>query len=266
MYSVPQKTMFLTWMDANSWLIEMAGQRILLDPWLVGPLVFGNQPWFFAGKRPVTFDIPDAIDLILLSQGLPDHAHLPTLRKLDPNIPVIASENAAKVVQDLGYTNITTLAHGETTTWADQLEIKALPGSPIGPFLVENALVLTDMASHSRLYYEPHGFHTAALEQLEAVDVIIAPIQDLVLPLLGPFIQGSEFALEVVKQLHPQYILPTASGGEVEYSGLLDKLLSLGGSIQEFEQLLQDQGCPTTVLNPKPGDRIEVQLTSSVLS
>jgi len=258
--------MFLTWMDANSWLIEMAGQRILLDPWLVGPLVFGNQPWFFKGQRSVSFDIPESIDLILLSQGLPDHAHLPTLRKLDPSIPVIASENAAKIVQDLGYTDITVLKHGETTTWADQLEVKALPGSPIGPFLVENALVLTDIASHSRLYYEPHGFHTAAIEQLETVDVIIAPIQDLLLPLLGPFIQGSEFALEVVKQLQPQYILPTASGGEVEYSGILDKLLSLGGSIQEFEQLLQDHDYNTTVLKPKPGDRIEVQLTSSVLS
>ena len=34
--------MHLTWLDSNSWLIEMGGQRILLDPWLSGPLVFGN--------------------------------------------------------------------------------------------------------------------------------------------------------------------------------------------------------------------------------
>lgn len=256
--------MFLTWMDANSWLIEMAGQRILLDPWLVGPLVFGNQPWFFKGERPVSFDIPEAIDLILLSQGLPDHSHLPTLRKLDHHIPVIASENAAKIVQDLGYTKVTTLRHGETITWTDQLEIGALPGSPIGPLLLENAFVLTDIASQNRLYYEPHGFHTAAMEQLETADIVIAPIQDLVLPLLGPFIQGGDVALAAVKQLQPQFILPTASGGEVEYTGILDKLLSMEGSIDGFRQLLQDNHCSTQVLNPTPGERIEVQLSTSV--
>lgn len=258
--------MFLTWMDSNSWLIEMAGQRILLDPWLVGPLVFGNQPWFFKGERATTLDIPDSIDLILLSQGLPDHAHVPTLKQLDHSIPVIASENATKIVEELGYTEVTTLAHGETITWADRLQIQALPGSPIGPFLVENALVLTDPASQSRLYYEPHGFHTAAIDQLETADVIIAPIQDLVLPLLGPFIQGGDFALEVVKKLQPQFILPTASGGEVEYSGILDKLLSMEGTIDGFRQRLHDNDCETQVLNPSPGERVEVQLSSSVPS
>ena len=258
--------MFLTWLDANSWLIEMAGQRILLDPWLIGPLVFGNQPWFFKGERPVSFDIPEQIDLILLSQGLPDHTHLPTLKKLDHDIPVIASENAAKVVRGLGYTQVTALGHGEKTLWADQLDIAALPGSPIGPVLLENAFVLTEVATQNCLYYEPHGFHTAALEQLDTTDVIIAPIQDLVLPMLGPFIQGGEFALAAVKKLQPQYILPTASGGKVEYTGILDKLLTMGGSIEGFRQLLQDNGFATEVLNPDPGERVEVKLSSSVLS
>jgi L-ascorbate metabolism protein UlaG (beta-lactamase superfamily) len=256
--------MFLTWLDANSWLIEIAGQRILLDPWLVGSLVFGNQPWFFKGERPLPPEIPEQIDLILLSQGLPDHAHLPTLKQLDRTIPVIASENAAKVVQKLGYTQVTPLGHGETSTWADRLEITALPGSPIGPFLVENAFVLTDLTTHHRLYYEPHGFHAAALQQLETADVVIAPIQDLILPLLGPFIQGGDFALAAVKQLQPQYILPTASGGEVEYAGLLDKLLTMQGSIEGFRQLLQDNKCSTQVLSPAPGERVEVNLSSAV--
>jgi len=39
--------MYLTWLDSNSWLIELAGKRILLDPWLVGDLTFGNLTWLF---------------------------------------------------------------------------------------------------------------------------------------------------------------------------------------------------------------------------
>jgi len=34
--------MQLTWFGANSWLLEWQ-QRILIDPWLVGSLVFGGQ-------------------------------------------------------------------------------------------------------------------------------------------------------------------------------------------------------------------------------
>ncbi|MGL6282525.1 MAG: MBL fold metallo-hydrolase, partial [Microcoleaceae cyanobacterium] len=37
--------MYLTWLDSNSWLIEIADRKLLIDPWLVGPLVFGNFTW-----------------------------------------------------------------------------------------------------------------------------------------------------------------------------------------------------------------------------
>ena len=67
--------MYLTWLDVNSWLIELAGRRILVDPWLVGSQMFGNLDWLFKGVRSNPRPIPDNIDLILLSQGLEDHTH-----------------------------------------------------------------------------------------------------------------------------------------------------------------------------------------------
>jgi L-ascorbate metabolism protein UlaG (beta-lactamase superfamily) len=39
--------MQLTYFGANGWLLELAGQRLLLDPWLVGPLRFGGAGWLF---------------------------------------------------------------------------------------------------------------------------------------------------------------------------------------------------------------------------
>lgn len=124
--------MYLTWLDSNSWLLELSNQRILIDPWLVDALTFGNLDWLFKGYRPQERAIPENIDLILLSQGLEDHAHPQTLKQLNPNIPVVASPNAAKVVQALGYTSVTTLVHGESFTFNNQIEIRAFPGSPIG--------------------------------------------------------------------------------------------------------------------------------------
>jgi L-ascorbate metabolism protein UlaG (beta-lactamase superfamily) len=255
--------MYLTWLDSNSWLIELDGKRILLDPWLVGPLTFGGMNWLFKSDRPMPRPIPEAIDLILLSQGLEDHAHPPTLKALDRDIPVVGSPGAAKLVRELGYTQVTALAHGESFTLGEQVRIQAFPGSPIGPMLTENAYVLTGLSSQTSLYYEPHGFHSPALQQVAPIDVVITPLVNLELPLVGPVIQGKKTGLELAQWLKPQIMLPTAAGGDVTFEGLLNNLLKAVGSISEFQDSLQQSGLTTRVLEPKPGDRFQVPLAVS---
>ncbi|WP_353931899.1 MBL fold metallo-hydrolase [Okeanomitos corallinicola TIOX110] len=250
--------MYLTWLDSNSWLIEIAEQRILLDPWLVDALTFGNLDWLFKGSRLQDREIPTNIDLILLSQGLEDHAHPPTLKLLEKNIPVVASPNAAKVVEKLGYTKITILNHGENFTLNNQVEIKAIPGSQLGPTLLENGYLLKDLVSGSTLYYEPHGNHSPQLKQLESVDVIITPIVGLNLPLLGPIIKGMNSALEVAKWLKPQIMLPTAAGGDVEFEGVLNNFIQANGSVEEFQTLLEQQNLDTRVIAAKPGEKVSL--------
>jgi L-ascorbate metabolism protein UlaG (beta-lactamase superfamily) len=251
--------MYLTWLDSNSWLIEMGSKRILLDPWLVGPLVFGNAPWLFKGERNQPQSIPDNIDLILLSQGLEDHAHPQTLKALNREIPVVASPNAAKVVRGLGYSQVTELPHGTTHTIGD-LQIRALPGSPIGPSLVENAYILQDTAAQTSLYYEPHGFHSSTLTEFAPVDVVVTPIINLTLPLLGPIIKGQQSAMDAAKMLRPRFILPTAAGGDVSFDGLLLKLLRAEGSADDLRQSLAAANLEAELLEPRPGDRTFVDL------
>ncbi|MGB3405289.1 MAG: MBL fold metallo-hydrolase [Microcoleaceae cyanobacterium] len=255
--------MYLTWLDSNSWLLEIGTQRILLDPWLVGSLVFGNLPWLFQGKRPHSVDIPENIDLILLSQGLEDHTHPPTLKQLDKSIPVVGSPNATKVVKELGYTQVTTLDHGERYTLADQIEITALPGSPIGPTLVENAYFLKELATHHKLYYEPHGYHAPELKDFAPVDVVITPMTNLTLPLIGPIIQGGETALKLAQSIQPQVMLPTAAGDKIEFAGVLASLIKPQGSIEEFRSSLARHNLSTQVLEPKPGQRLELMTVSA---
>jgi L-ascorbate metabolism protein UlaG (beta-lactamase superfamily) len=254
--------MHLTWLDNNSWLIEIAGQRILLDPWLVGPLVFGNAPWLFTGKHTQSRPIPEAIDVLLLSQGLEDHAHPETLKQLDRSIPVVASVNAAKVVQKLDYAHITALSHGESWTLDGKVKIQAIPGDPIGPLLVENAYVLTDLESNAKLYYDPHGYHSPSLQELAPVDVVITPVIDLQIPLLGPVIKGGDSALQAVKWLRPQVIVPTAAGGDITFEGALVSVLRAQGSPSAFRQLLMQNNLSTRVLEPTPGQRFAVELSS----
>lgn len=251
--------MHLTYLDSNSWLIELGGKRILLDPWLVGPLVFGNAGWFFKGERRTPRQIPENIDLILLSQGLEDHAHPETLKKLDRQIPVVGSPNAAKVVRELGYTQVTELPHGQSFS-VDGLEIKAVPGSPIGPMLTENGYLLKELATGYTLYYEPHGYHSETLKDLAPIDVVMTPIIDLGLPLLGPILKGTETALKLAQWVTPQVMLPTAAGGDVAFEGLLVSFLRAEGNLEDFRSMLARQNLSARVMEPTPWERFEVPL------
>lgn len=257
--------MYLTWLDSNSWLLEIGNQRILLDPWLVGSLTFGNLDWFFKGSRPQERPIPENIDLILLSQGLEDHAHPETLKQLDHKIQVVASPNAAKLLPGLGYTSVTSLAHGATFNLNQQVEITAVPGSTVGYNLVENGYLLKEVSTGLTLYYEPHGSHSPEVKKFAPVDVVITPIVDVTLPLGLPIIKGRKSALEVAQWLQPQIMLPTAAGGDVIFEGLLTKFLKAEGSKEEFNSLLNQNNLTTRVIEPKPGDRLELQLQKRAL-
>jgi L-ascorbate metabolism protein UlaG (beta-lactamase superfamily) len=258
--------MYLTWFDSNSWLIELGGKRILIDPWLVDSLVFSKLDWLFKGSRRSDRAIPENIDLIVLSQGLEDHAHPPTLKLLDRAIPVVASLNAARVVRELDYTEVTALQPGETFTLDNRIEIKATPGSQLGPTLLENGYLLKELATGITLYYEPHGFHAPIVKEAAPVDVVITPIVDLTLPLVGSIIKGTKSALEVAQWLQPQVMLPTAEPGEVEYAGMLTYALRSVGSIEDFRSKLVESNLSTQAIEPKPGDRMELELKPRTLN
>ncbi|MEO1093992.1 MAG: MBL fold metallo-hydrolase [Cyanobacteria bacterium J06638_28] len=252
--------MYATWLDSNSWLWEVADQRILVDPWLVGPLVFGNAGWLFRGERPHPRPLPQAIDVVLLSQGLEDHAHPETLRALDKSLPVIGSPNAAKVAKELGFATVTAIEHGQTLEQSGW-NLKAIPGSPIGPTLVENGYILTEHGTGLKLFYEPHGFHPTDLKAEAPIDAVITPMLDLSIPILGPIIRGRKSAQELAEWLQPQVMLPTADAGEAEYHGLLISLLQASGGADEVRRGLAAAGKTTQVLEPKVGDRLELPLS-----
>lgn len=249
--------MYLTWLDNNSWLIELGEQRILLDPWLVGSLVFGNQTWLFTGQHKQPRSIPESIDLLLLSQGLEDHAHPETLEAIDRSIPVVASPNGAKVAAKLGY-RVTALAHGETFVLNDRVKIRAVPGSPIGPLLTENGYLLTDLQTGTKLYYEPHGYHSPTLKAHGPVDVVITPIVTLKVPLLGAIIQGKDSAPQVIDWLQPKAIIPTAAGGQVEFGGMLAGLIRAEGSPDALQAWLAQHAPKTQLVMATPGDRFQI--------
>jgi L-ascorbate metabolism protein UlaG (beta-lactamase superfamily) len=253
--------MKLTWIDLNSWIFQVAEQTVLVDPWLVDPMVFYGQPWLFSArhKTPVAFtpETLPPIDVILLSQGLDDHCHTPTLQRLDRTIPVVASPTAAAVVKKLGFKQVATLEHWQNCEVSDRLQITAVQGAEIQPGQVENGYLLKDLSTSETLYYEPHQFPVQQAEKIGQVDVAIAPVIEQVFPLLGSIIMSTEQALNLVKTLQPKFFLPTTRG-EIDASGILPMLIKSVGSVEEFRDRLIASELSTQLLIPNPGEAIEI--------
>ncbi|MGA7934689.1 MAG: MBL fold metallo-hydrolase [Kovacikia sp.] len=256
--------MQLTRIDLNSWIFHISGHTILVDPWLVDPLEFYGLPWLYTASHniPVAFtpETLPAIDLILLSQGVDDHCHRPTLEKLDHSIPVIASPSAAKVVRELGFQKVISLSHWQEVEVTKTLQITAVLGAELQPGQVENGYLLKDLTTDETLYYEPHlaPFQEPLKQRLGSVDVVIAPVIGQKFPLLGQVIMGPEQALQLVEILHPRYFMPTTMG-DIRISGILPMFIQSVGSMEEFRDRLIASRLPTQLLLPAPGETIELE-------
>lgn len=78
--------------------------------------------------------------MLLLMQGLPDHAHKPTLERLPKDMPVVGSPSAARVVAEMGFKNVFELDHGQNMSFFDGgLQINATVGMALPGTLLSSA-------------------------------------------------------------------------------------------------------------------------------
>ncbi len=232
-----------TYYGANGWLIELDKTRILIDPWLNGDLTFPPGDWLIKGKLGNEIEVPSDIDFLLLTQGQPDHAHPPTLEKINKRISVIASQAASKVVSQMGYTKINTLKPGQTFK-NNNLNIQATSGASVPN--IENGYII-DSGSYS-IYIEPHGFLDKNIKPRN-IDLLITPVIDFSLPLAGKFIKGKTVLPQLLKLFNPTTILASTTGGDIKFTGLINNLIKVDGSVEDFS-LFKDTS--TSFINPEP--------------
>jgi L-ascorbate metabolism protein UlaG (beta-lactamase superfamily) len=240
-----------TYLGANGWLLEFGetageGLSVLVDPWLTGPLTFPPGPWFFRGELSHPLPVPEHVDLLLLTQGLPDHCHPPSLELLAKGTPVVGSASAAARVRERGFTQITALAPGESHR-IGPLRITATAGAPVPQ--LENGYLLEH--PEGRLYLEPHGFLPADLPA-RSLDAVITPVVDLGLPLAGAFVRGRQVLPLLLERFRPRTVLASTAGGDVRTTGILPRLLWQHGSPTEA-QVTVNTG--SRFIDPVPGER-----------
>ena len=242
-------TIKATYYGANGWLIELDKTRILIDPWLNGDLTFPPGDWLIKGELAKEVEIPRSIDFLLLTQGQPDHAHPPTLKKIDKVITVIASQAASKIVTELGFTKINTLKPGETFK-NNTLTIQATSGASVPN--IENGYII-DLGLDS-IYIEPHGFLDTNIKPRN-IDLLITPVIDISLPLAGKFIKGKTVLPQLLKLFKPKTILASTTGGDITFTGIINNLIKVDGS---FEDISFIKNSSINFVNPEPLTEYEI--------
>ena len=241
--------MHATYFGANGWLLELAGLRVLVDPWLTGPLQFPPGPWFFQGELAESRPAPTDLDLLLLTQGLDDHCHPASLALLPKTLPVVASASGAAKARQLGFQQVTALAPGQQHQLGE-LNITATAGAPVPQ--VENGYLLEHPSGS--LYLEPHGYLPANLPG-RRLDAVITPVVDLGLPLAGAFVRGTQVLPQLLERFQPHTVLASTAGGDVRFSGLLTQVLWQKGSTTAAATGLP-QGC--RLIDPVVGERYAI--------
>tara|TARA_Y100001978_G_scaffold76342_1_gene68518 strand:- start:47 stop:760 length:714 start_codon:yes stop_codon:yes gene_type:complete len=210
-----------TYLGSNGWIIEFKNSRIVIDPWLIGNLIFPLGGWFFKGTLKDEIPTPKDIDLILLTQGLPDHCHIPSLKKFPKNTNIICSKSACKILEELNFESINIIQPGENLKFKD-IKIEATSGAAVPQ--IENGYILE--ANDGSFYIEPHGFLDNGIRPRK-LDAVITPTKNLELPILGPFVKGADVIPNLVKLFNPSYVLSSTTGGDAEFSGILNSFISL---------------------------------------
>ena len=215
-----------TYLGSNGWIIEFKKAKIVIDPWLHGDLIFPPGGWFFKGTLKDEIPTPEDIDMILLTQGLPDHCHIPSLRRFPKETNVICSKSARKTLEKLNFESINTMQPGQNLRFND-IKIEATSGAAVPH--IENGYILE--TNDGSFYIEPHGFLDITIKSRK-LDAVITPTKNLQLPILGPFVKGADVIPNLVKLFNPNYILSSTTGGDAQFSGFLNSFISL----EEFQK------------------------------
>ena len=245
--SPDRSALIATYLGANGWLLDFDGLRVLVDPWFTGPLSFGAGGWLLKGELHSPQPVPERLNLLLLSQGLPDHCHPPSLALLPKDLTVLGSATAAKRARQLGFTRVITMFPGERHP-EPPLTVMATAGAAVPQ--VENGWLFNHPAGS--VYLEPHGFPSADLPT-RPLTAVITPVIDVGLPLAGAFVRGRSALPELLRRLQPAHVLASTTGGDVRFSGALSSLLRVQGTAADAAAVIAAHASSCRFIDPQPG-------------
>lgn len=201
--------------DDCSWLWELNGLKIIVDPWFTPSQIDGHRLFseqFHQTPQPLVSSLTQ-IDFLFISNPFTDHCNKETLIQFDASIPLIAKRSILKKIEKWNHFNF----------------LIALEDSPI-PVREYKPSQFLDLV-HSAYFFElkdgtilfaPHG---AKMKQLPKADILISTTTLYHLPfwLGGTVNLGIKNAELLYKQCGAKLFLSTHDERKLG-KGLVEKL------------------------------------------
>lgn len=237
----------------STMLIELAGVKILTDPWFTDPILgIVTHPRNIGLKIE---QVPE-LDLILISHGHCDHCDLKALAKLNKSAVVIVSEKkTAARIRKLGYSKITVLAPWESR-FVSKVSVTALPAQHPTP---ECTYVIS--CGDSAVYFGGDTRYMKDFQKIgEKFDLTVAllPMNGLRLPLAGKAVMDPVDAAEAAVQLKARVVIPIHYNMSITLpllKALFDR--SAPGTPEQFAAELRRRNRHVKVVALNPGESWE---------
>ncbi|GAB4350611.1 MAG: MBL fold metallo-hydrolase [Candidatus Abyssubacteria bacterium] len=203
--SRPQRksTVKVTDIGHSTMLIELAGLKILTDPWFTDPILGVVTHSRNPGMR--VQDVPK-LDLILISHAHFDHCDLKALSRFNKSAVVVVPEHkTAARLRKLGYSEVTVLDPWESRL-VSNVCVTALPADHV---VTECTYAVS--YKDTALYF---GGDTRYMKELgeigEKFDLTVAllPMNGLALPFVGKVVMDPIDAAEAAMQLKARTVIP----------------------------------------------------------
>lgn len=212
--SMETHQMSVTWLGHAGFLIQLSGQNILVDPnWALwhGPVKRVRHPSVSLAHLPY-------IDLVLITHAHFDHLHLPSLRKIAADQPVIVPRGCGSIVKRCAFSQVIELDTWESVQFRD-IEITLTPARHWG------ARMIHDTYRHFGGYLmRANGrtvFHCGDSSMFDGfseigkraqIDVALMPIGAYEAPSGRPVHMNPEEALDAFEMLGAQLMVPMHYG------------------------------------------------------
>ena len=199
----------------NSFVLNIDGWKVLVDPWLEGTEVdfFGwfNTQWH--RTPPMKYEDVPEFDTVLITQKYPDHFHEETLKKLCPTHIIAPKSLINKLNKLLPSSKIDSLDSNENTIQKNNCKVTFLATSrKIDPiydaFILDNGKESVFIATHG---YQLKPGDSELLKRTSPCQLLISPFNYYKLPfflggVVSPGLKGLEHLCE---NLNPVTIIAT---------------------------------------------------------
>ncbi|MBI5114934.1 MBL fold metallo-hydrolase [Candidatus Poribacteria bacterium] len=187
----------------STMLIELAGLKILTDPWFTDPIL-----GIVTHSREIGMSIDELpeIDLILISHSHFDHCDMKALARLNRSAVVIVPESkTATRIRRLGYSDVSVLSPWEARK-VSTLRVTALPADHLAP---ECTYVIS--GDERALFFGGDTRYMRDLREIgEKFDITVAllPMNGLSFPFVGKLVMDPADAAEAAIQLKTRTVIP----------------------------------------------------------